>query len=329
MSMTYLGERVLLARKEIGLTAGELGERVGVSQGHVSKVERGQRRPTEALLKTLAIELGVNEEWLRTGIGERYSERPRVLDDELAERFVEDILRTVEGRLTDAQQQGLRDKALKQFQKMRGELSTKAQKDAAQDPPPTIAAGKNVLTGTFSAGRDFIAGDQTIITEKYTPPRIQNIPPDGSVAEAQAHHLLEAIKRIGELESLRLGSNGYGIAMAGFKRRYQLTSYKNLKSVDYPEAIAYLTKRTKVLESELQRSGRRPVSRDQFIKSIQTICRRELKWTDPIRREKLMDRYNKNSLTDLTLGELEAFYRYVVGEKSKVQAKPKGPRRVV
>ncbi len=50
-------EMMVLARELVGLTQGELAQRVKVSQGEISKVEGGVRPPSEALLEALAVEL--------------------------------------------------------------------------------------------------------------------------------------------------------------------------------------------------------------------------------------------------------------------------------
>ena len=64
------GERVKELRKHLGLTLEKFGERLGVQKSAISKIERGDCGLTEANIKAICREFGINEEWLRTGSGE-------------------------------------------------------------------------------------------------------------------------------------------------------------------------------------------------------------------------------------------------------------------
>lgn len=64
------GERVKELRKCLGLTLEKFGERLGVQKSAISKIERGDSGLTEANIKLICREFGINEEWLRTGSGE-------------------------------------------------------------------------------------------------------------------------------------------------------------------------------------------------------------------------------------------------------------------
>ena len=64
------GERVKELRKCLGLTLEKFGERLGVQKSAISKIERGDSGLTEANIKLICREFGINEEWLRTGAGE-------------------------------------------------------------------------------------------------------------------------------------------------------------------------------------------------------------------------------------------------------------------
>ena len=67
--MTTLGERIAHARTEAGLTQGQLGIKVGVGQGQISKLEQGLRRRSTKLVE-IAQATGVDPGWLSTGRGE-------------------------------------------------------------------------------------------------------------------------------------------------------------------------------------------------------------------------------------------------------------------
>lgn len=56
-----LGERVRLRRQELGLNQTELASVAGISQGYLSAVEHGRRRPSPARLRDLSAALGLPE----------------------------------------------------------------------------------------------------------------------------------------------------------------------------------------------------------------------------------------------------------------------------
>lgn len=67
-------ERVRELRKALGLTQIEFGDRVSVSQGHLTSVETGARAVTDKFIKLLHLEFGASENWLRTGEGEMFED---------------------------------------------------------------------------------------------------------------------------------------------------------------------------------------------------------------------------------------------------------------
>lgn len=73
-------ERVKLVRKALGFTLKKFGERLGVSEGAISNIEKGNRSVTEQMFKSICREFNVNGDWLRTGEGEMFKK----CDDEVA-----------------------------------------------------------------------------------------------------------------------------------------------------------------------------------------------------------------------------------------------------
>lgn len=61
MTTTKLGERILAARLEAGLTQSGLSQVSGVGQGHLSEIERGLKTPSLATLKRLRDALGLKD----------------------------------------------------------------------------------------------------------------------------------------------------------------------------------------------------------------------------------------------------------------------------
>jgi len=75
--------RIKSAREELGLSQSELARRMGVTRGAVGLWETTGQISSENIRK-LAIDLGVNTEWLETGRGRQSIEEPRrVTLDEL------------------------------------------------------------------------------------------------------------------------------------------------------------------------------------------------------------------------------------------------------
>ncbi len=69
-----INERVKQVRKALNLTQIEFGERVGISQGHLTSIENGKRVCTEKTIIVLCATFGINEDWLRTGEGTMFVE---------------------------------------------------------------------------------------------------------------------------------------------------------------------------------------------------------------------------------------------------------------
>lgn len=64
-----VGKRLKKARKYAGMTQVELADAVDTKQGAISDLENG-RNSTSTRLVQMALVLGVNAEWLSTGVGE-------------------------------------------------------------------------------------------------------------------------------------------------------------------------------------------------------------------------------------------------------------------
>lgn len=83
------GHRVRELRSTLNLTLEKFGEKLGVGKTAISKIEHQERNLTEQMLKSICREFNVNEQWLRTGEGEPFKERP--LSEEVG-YYVEDLL---------------------------------------------------------------------------------------------------------------------------------------------------------------------------------------------------------------------------------------------
>lgn len=87
--MTTVGERIKAVRKSdrVNLTLEKFGERLGVGKTAISSIETGARNLTTQMATAICREFGVNEEWLREGVGEMFAPAPVTEMDALAEQY--------------------------------------------------------------------------------------------------------------------------------------------------------------------------------------------------------------------------------------------------
>ena len=69
--------RIKEIRKALGLNQAEFAEKIGMVPSAISNYEAGTRVPSDAIIKSICREYGVNETWLRTGAGEMRRSRSR------------------------------------------------------------------------------------------------------------------------------------------------------------------------------------------------------------------------------------------------------------
>lgn len=65
-----LGERVKYVRKSNKLNQVDFAKKLGISQTHVSKIEKNIENPSETLIRFISYMFAVNITWLKTGDGE-------------------------------------------------------------------------------------------------------------------------------------------------------------------------------------------------------------------------------------------------------------------
>lgn len=76
-------ERVKEVRKSLGLTLEKFGNKLGVQKSAISKIEKCENSLTDANIKAICREFGVDYIWLTTGEGEMFVES----DDEFLGRI--------------------------------------------------------------------------------------------------------------------------------------------------------------------------------------------------------------------------------------------------
>jgi transcriptional regulator with XRE-family HTH domain len=87
--MTELGGRISAVISALDLKKVEFAARLKIDQSYVTQIINGRRNPSDRLLSDICREFGVDELWLRSGIGEMF--RPRSRNEELA-AFFGDVL---------------------------------------------------------------------------------------------------------------------------------------------------------------------------------------------------------------------------------------------
>ena len=59
--------RIKELRKQLCMSQVEFAKNLGVTNAHISKIEKGGTVPSDALIKLISKEYQVNENWLKTG----------------------------------------------------------------------------------------------------------------------------------------------------------------------------------------------------------------------------------------------------------------------
>ena len=72
--MERISDRIAMVVKESGLTKSDFARKINVSQSHVSRICSGETQPSDRTISDICREFGVNEDWLRHGIGEMKAE---------------------------------------------------------------------------------------------------------------------------------------------------------------------------------------------------------------------------------------------------------------
>lgn len=82
-----MNERIKALRKELKLSQSAFGKRLKVSRDVVNNMENGRVEIKDYMLKMIATEFNVREEWLRTGEGDMYTPTDDFLLDDVAKQY--------------------------------------------------------------------------------------------------------------------------------------------------------------------------------------------------------------------------------------------------
>ncbi len=79
--------RIALVRKDAGLNQETFAERIGVTKSAISGYETGRREPTDQTIKSICREFGINETWMRSGVGEMKAPKPNGLIEQIISEY--------------------------------------------------------------------------------------------------------------------------------------------------------------------------------------------------------------------------------------------------
>lgn len=69
-----MNKRIKKIRQNAGMTQREFADRISVSRNTIAAYETDARVPIDAIIVSICREFNVNEDWLRTGLGNMYAE---------------------------------------------------------------------------------------------------------------------------------------------------------------------------------------------------------------------------------------------------------------
>lgn len=96
------GERLKVARKELGLSLVALGKKTGYSHGHLSMVEGGKKDVSPRLLNLLELSLGINPDYITYGDGPMFSdEEPAQIEEPGLEDSGGDLAKAVPEHISE------------------------------------------------------------------------------------------------------------------------------------------------------------------------------------------------------------------------------------
>lgn len=76
MSINAINQRLKEVRQALNMSQAKFAKALSMSNGYVAQVELGNTRVNGRIIKLMHFVLNVNEEWLRTGKGEMFEEKP-------------------------------------------------------------------------------------------------------------------------------------------------------------------------------------------------------------------------------------------------------------
>lgn len=82
--MLTIGKRIRTLRKSLNLSQDGFAEKLGITNGFVSNLEKDVREPSEPLLRLMCYEFSCSADWLTTGEGEMFLAPEEVIKIQMA-----------------------------------------------------------------------------------------------------------------------------------------------------------------------------------------------------------------------------------------------------
>lgn len=82
-----MNERLAALRKKLGYTTRTFAEKLNLSAGAITNMEKGNRNITERTISDICREFNINEHWFRTGEGTMFQDTDKSLLGELTAKF--------------------------------------------------------------------------------------------------------------------------------------------------------------------------------------------------------------------------------------------------
>ncbi len=82
-----MNERFKIIRLKLKLSQEDMGNKIGVTNATISRLEKGVNNFTERMITSICREFNVNEEWLRNGTGEMFAPTFNDKLDQLATEY--------------------------------------------------------------------------------------------------------------------------------------------------------------------------------------------------------------------------------------------------
>jgi len=82
-----MNERIVILRKELGLSMEKFGKEIGITRSAINKIEKGANNLTEQTALSICRTFHVNYFWLMEGKGDIFIETPEDVIEEIAEEY--------------------------------------------------------------------------------------------------------------------------------------------------------------------------------------------------------------------------------------------------
>jgi transcriptional regulator with XRE-family HTH domain len=82
-----IGCRIIELRRILGLTQKAFGEKIHISKGYITSLERALRPLNDRLVTLISDAFGVNAEWLKTGSGSMFLDPKDINEGEILSMF--------------------------------------------------------------------------------------------------------------------------------------------------------------------------------------------------------------------------------------------------